>query len=222
MFSDYTPKPQHILIPALIVVLAAVVTGFFPSWQMGVAFGIIAIICLATGVSIAVSIAVEKYSQYWVNVGRDIDKLQKTPPQLWGAVGFQVPPSSIRIQEDVTEEEENIYLSIRNAKVSLSPTESQIFADGILSGAKSLSEGDWKNTQLGQTKVREVKHEMLKLKMIAKKNDNNVLSGFVLTKKGFLFLYQYASDWVKADIRVSVVDSPNPTTLLEASLPPKL
>jgi hypothetical protein len=205
MFS-YIPKPQHILIPVIVLLLTAVVTGFFPSWQTTIAFICIAIICLVTGVSIAVSVTLEKYSAYWENIGRDIDKLQNTPPELWGTLGFITPPQTVKLQSNVTGEPgESSYLAIKNFTLNLSPEKMQVVADALLTGTKTLAEGEWKDTAIGQAKMREVKHEMLRAGLIKLRNPRNNLSGFMLTEKGIVYLLEYASDYVKTDPDIQVM-----------------
>jgi hypothetical protein len=208
MYS-YTPHPIHQFIPTSILLVSAVLAGIFPGWQTALAFVVILIVALATGLWIAAAGTLEKYTRYWENVGADIDKLQKTPPELWGAIGFVVPPQSVVVNSNVTGEEgESPYYATKSFEMPLSPQEMQIFANSVLSGAKTLAESDWKDTQIGQTKARKVKQAMFHAKLIQLKNPLNSLSGFDLNKKGFLYLYQYASEWAKADIHVKIVDSP--------------
>lgn len=216
MFS-YIPKPQHILIPGLLMLIASVVAGWFPGWQTGLAFIFTAIVCLITGVSIAAAITLEKYTSYWENIGRDIDKLQKTPPELWGTLGFITPPRSVTVSQNVTGEDgESPYYAVKTFKLSLSPEKMQIIADAILTGAKTLAESEWINTEIGQARIREVKHEMLRAGLARLRNPRNNASGFMLTERGVAHLHQYASDWVKADPGLEIMRSGTAT-----SSPPK-
>jgi hypothetical protein len=221
MFS-YVPKPQHILLPIIILLVTAVVTGFFPSWQTGVAFVVVAIVCLVTCVSIAVSITIEKYSEYWQNVGRDIDKLQKTPPELWGTLGFITPPRTVKLQSNVTGEagESDIY-AMKVFTLNLSPERTQVIADGLLTGTKTLAESDWKDTVIGSSKIREIKHELLRAGLIQLRNPKNNLSGFQLTEKGITYFWEYSSEWVKKeyDLQELLRQARNPTPALTSSLP---
>jgi hypothetical protein len=212
MFS-YTPKPQHIILPVIILLLTAVVTGLFPSWQTAVAFIIIAIICLAMGVSIAVSISIEKYSTYWENIGRDIDKLQKTPPELWGTLGFVTPPQTVTLRKEMTGEPGySMDYSMIVITLNLSPEKMQVLANSLLTGAKTLAEGEWKNTDIGQDKIRKVKQEMLDAGLIELRNPRNHLTGYMLTRKGVLYLWEYASDYVKKEVDLdTLLSHVNPT-----------
>jgi hypothetical protein len=218
----YTPKPQHILLPVAIMLVTAVVTGFFSTWQTAWAFVFISIICLVMGVCIGIAITIEKYSQYWENIGRDIDKLQKTPPELWGTLGFITPPKHVTVSQNVTGEPgESSYLAVKNFDLSLSPEQMQVLANALLTNTKSLAETDWQNTIIGQTKIREVKHEMLRAGLIARRNPHNERAGFMLTERGVVYLYEYASEWVRADasleVRLSRVGTP--ALLEDGSLP---
>jgi hypothetical protein len=216
----YRSKPLHQLIPIVLLLLSAIIAGFFPTWQVAAAFIVIAIICLVTGIWIAVAGVLEKYADYWENVGRDIDKLQKTPPELWGSIGFSVPPRSVTVRNITTgEEDKSSYYSEEIFEIGLSPQEMQVFANGILTGAKTLAEADWKNTQIGQTKARKAKHILLQHKYIQLKNPLNNLSGFDLNEKGFDYLYKYASDWALNSIRVKVVRSPDRPPSVHPSIP---
>lgn len=166
---------------------------------MAVFFITVTIICLVTGVWIAVSDILEKNTEYWERVGDDIDKLKNTPPQLWGALGFVVPPSSVLVRTDTTKKRGGTaFPSESRREISVSPQEMQIFADAILSGVKTLAEADWKDTQLGQAKVRQIKHDMLREpKLIQQRNPRNKLDGYELNKEGEDFLLQYASEWTR-------------------------
>lgn len=211
----YIPRPHHQLIPVCIMLMTAVVTGVFPSWQTGLAFVFVAIICLVTGIWIAAAGTLEKYTDYWDKVGEDIKKLKDTPPELWGALGFVVPPSSVTVKQVVTGEPgESPYYASKTFNLSLSPEKMQVLADALLTRTKTLAEGEWANTVVGQAKIREVKHEMLRAGLIRKRNPRNAASGFMLTERGVAYLYQYASDWVKADssleVMLSRVASPPP------------
>lgn len=204
----YNPHPAHQIIPIILLLIAAVVTGFFPSWQTACAFGVILIITLATGLWIAVSGTIEKYTDYWREVGDDIKKLQNTPPELWGALGFVAPAKSVTLRSNVTGEEgESTYYTEKVFTISLSPEQMQIFADAILTGSKTLAESDWKDTEIGQSKVREIKHEMVRAGLATLRNPKNRLDGYVLTQKGLAYLYQYASEWVRADASLQVMAS---------------
>jgi hypothetical protein len=220
MFS-YIPKPQHIFIPAIVLLLTAIFTGFFPSWQMATAFIVIAAICLAMGISISVAISIEKYSQYWENIGKDIDKLQNTPPELWGTLGFITPPRTVKLQKEVTGQPgESSDYALKIFTLNLSAERMQVIADSLLTGTKSLAEGDWKDTIIGTTKMREVKHEMMRAELIALRNPRNNLSGFMLTRKGVLYLWEYASNYIKEEYSLDdLLSRVNPTPAEELSLP---
>lgn len=220
MFS-YEPKPIHQLIPVLMLLLTAIITGFFPSWQTALAFIVILIICLATGLWIAAAGTLEKYSEYWENVGKDIDKLQKTPPELWGTLGFITPPRTVKIQSNVTGEPgESSDYAMKIFTLNLSPEKMQVIADSLLTGTKTLAEGEWRETVIGQTKMREIKHEMLRAGLIRLRNPKNNLSGFTLTERGIIYLWEYASDWVKNDYSLQELLSHarNPTPSEASSL----
>jgi len=185
---------------------AAVVTGFSPSWQTGLAFVFIAIICLVTGIWISVAGTLEKYTEYWDKVGEDIKELKDTAPELWGALGFVAPPRSVTVTQTVTGEPgESSYYASKTFNLSLSPEKMQVLADTLLTGGKTLAESEWMNTVIGQAKIREVKHEMLRAGLTKKRNPRNNASGFMLTERGVAYLYQYASEWVKADSSLEVM-----------------
>lgn len=181
---------------------------------MVIAFIAVLIITVATGAWIAIAGILEKYTEYWDSIGYDISKLKDTPPELWGAIGFVTPPQSVTIKRNATGEPgESTYYAQKNFNVSVSPELMQVFANSILTGAKTLAESDWKDTQIGVAKAREVKQEMLRAGLIELKNPRNRQDGFMLNDKGFAYLYQYASEWVKDQINLRVATTPDPTPL---------
>lgn len=194
----YRPTLWHQIFPILAILFSAVMTGLFPITPMFIAFGAIVFICIIVSVWIAVSDVLERYTNYWENVGRDIDKLQKSPPELWGALGFTVPPQTVRLQSNVTGEPgQSSDYTMKIFTLNLSPEKMQLIADGLLTGAKSLAESDWAETAVGSSKMREVKHEMLRADLIQLRNPKNKLSGFTLTRKGVVYLWEYSSAWVR-------------------------
>ena len=205
MFS-YISKPHHILLPIFLMLIAAVVTGAFPSWQTAVAFIITAIICLVTCVWIAVAGVLEKYTSYWENIGKDIDKLQKTPPELWGTLGFVTPPKTVTVRNIMTGEPgESVDYTEKIFQLSLSPARMQVLANALLTGTKTLAESDWKDTDIGTDKIRKVKQEMLEAGLIELRNPRNHLSGYVLTRKGVLYLWDFSSDYVREENDLQVL-----------------
>ena len=186
---------------------------------MGLTFVAVLLICTVTGVSIAGAIKSEKEREYWDTIGEDVKLLKDSNPDIWYALGFNNPPGSVTLGKNVTgdEGESDIY-AWKNYTFSLSPTEMKTFADGILTGTKTLAEADWKNTEIGSNKVRDLKHEMFRAGLIELKNPRNSLSGFFLNSQGEMYLYQYASDWVKSETHLHKVDqnttNPTPTKAL--------
>lgn len=201
----------------MIILVSAMIAVWFPSNVMIVAFISITLICVVAGIWIAIAGVLEKYSDYWESIGRDIDKLQKTPPELWGTLGFVTPPNHVTVTQNVTGEPgESSYYASKTFSLNLSAERMQVLADALLTGSKTLSEGDWVNTIIGQTKIREVKHDMLRAGLIRQRNPRNKTSGFILTERGVTYLYQYASEWVKADSSLDVMLSRVTTPPLEA------
>src|SRR6188474_2690518 len=119
----YIPHPLHQLIPASILLITAVVSGLFPSWQMGLTFVAVLVICTVTGVSIAGAIKSEKEREYWDTIGEDVKLLKDSNPDIWYALGFSNPPGSVTLGKNVTgdEGESDIY-AWKNYTFSLSPT----------------------------------------------------------------------------------------------------
>ena len=174
------------------------------------------VIALVTGVWIAVSGVIEKYTEYWERIGEDMRLLKDTPPQLWGTLGFTVPPQTVSVKSNVTGEPgESPYFAEKTFEFNLSPNEMQVFADGILTGSHSLAEADWKETVLGQAKVRKLKQQMFLAGLIQQRNPRNSLDGFILSEKGLAYLNQFASDWVNNNTDLQVVSNPVTTPLLE-------
>jgi hypothetical protein len=204
----YRAFPWHQLFPVIILLLSAAITGAFPSGPMIIAFIIIAIICLVTGLWIAIAGSLEKYTDYWESVGRDIDKLQKAPTESWGALGFVTPPTSVTVRQNMTGEPgESSYYAEKTFTIDLSPEKLQIIANALLTGTKSLAESEWKDTAIGTTKIREVKQQLLRAGLAKYRNPRNRLDGMDLTERGVTYLYQYASDYVRADPDLQVIAS---------------
>jgi len=221
--DKYTPRPAHQLIPAIIILIAGMVLGAFDTWQAGVAFVATVIIAIATGLWIAIAGTLEKYTEYWDSVGEDIRRLQKANPNTWHALGFTNPPESVKVQVNVTGEQgESLDYAVKNFSIPVTPAEMATIADSILTGAKTFAESDWKDTEIGQTKIRLVKQEMLRMGFLVANNAKNPRLGFTITQKGLMLLYQYASDWVKTDTNLHVISKPVTTPLSEGYIPPKL
>ncbi len=194
----YTPKPTHQIIPLLILLAAAIIAGSFPSGYTIVFFFIATIASLVTSIWIAVAGVMEKYTEYWTAIGEDIRKLEKANPDIWYALGFSRPPESVTLKANVTGQPgESMDYTLKVTNLPVSPIEMKIIADGILTGSKTFAESDWVNTQIGQTKIREVKRELIRLGLLAPNSMRNSRLGFSPTEAGKQMLYQYASEWVK-------------------------
>jgi len=99
---------------------------------------------------------------------------------------------------EVTGEEGRSHaMEVEYETFSFSPSELRFMADELLSGKRTLAETDWKFTPIGSTRMRNVKPQMEKAKLIAKAHPSARTQGFILTEKGVDWLWHYASDWAK-------------------------
>lgn len=217
----YTPHPAHQIIPFTMLVIAAIVAGAFPNWTTGIAFFGILFICVATGLWIAIAGTMEKYTEYWDSIGSDIDKLKNAPPEIWHTFGYIMPQKSVNVKMNMTGlPGESDYYTMKSFNFDITPTELQIFSDAIITKAKTLAEADWKDTQVGIEKVRKLKSSFLSVGLAQLKNPRNKLSGSELTAQGWMYLYQNASSWVKAEHSLQqVVARANPTPSEEITIP---
>jgi len=197
MDNRYTPHPLHLVIPFIMIMIAAIVAALIPSWITFFMFGGVLIMSVAAGLWIAWAGKVREETDYWLNVGNDIVEIRKSSPKIWEALGVDNPPEKVHLEMNVTGmKDASPYLEVKRVTYSLSPVEMQILADNLLMGMKTLAEGDWKHTAIGSTKIRNLKHELFRDKLIGKVNNSATTQGFLLTDNGVKYLLEYASEWV--------------------------
>lgn len=196
MFDRYTPHPLHQVIPFLFVLVGAAVMGAFPSYSTGAAFVAILIISIRTSIWIARVGEKREETEYWDNLGYDIQKLRTSRPEVWEAMGFIHPPAEVVLYKEVTGEEgKSTVLEMEKHTFGLSSSEMNFLANEVISGKRTLAEAEWIGTPIGSTRIRKVKQEMLKAHLIEKAHASAPTQGFIPTESGVQYLLEYASDW---------------------------
>lgn len=198
--KSYKARLHHHLFPIGAIVVSAIVCALLPTWQTIIAFVVI------TGISVFISRwimiigVINAEEDYWMYVGSSIEKLKKAEPEIWAALGFKEVPIHATIETTVREaetpEHTNPYHTSRYDGVPISPVRLQVFADGILSGRKTLSEGSWKGVIPGP-KYREFQDWMEDKNLIAKVNPEARTQGYILTETGETWLLEHASPNIK-------------------------
>lgn len=192
----YTPHPFHQLIPFGIVVAGAIIVGINPTWYTALIFVSALIIGIRTSLWIAWAGEKREETEYWENIGYDIHQLNKSSPDVWQAMGFAVPPSHVTLSKEVTGEEgKSPILEVENLTFGLSPSELRYIANEVLSGKRTLAETEWVGSQIGSSRMRKIKQDMFKAKLIEKANPTAKRQGFIPTREGIEYLCNYADDW---------------------------
>jgi hypothetical protein len=204
MDNRYTPHPKHLILLFIFIMIAAVVAAAVPHWTTAVAFVAVVIICVAAGLWIAWAGKTREEADYWWNIGNDIADLRKSSPNIWKALGINDPPEKVHLEMNITgTKDASPYLEVQRVTYNLSAVEMQFLADELLSGKRTLAESEWKHTLIGSTKVRNLKHELLRDKLIGKANNHASTQGFLLTDKGVDYLLKYASEWLVNSFDIS-------------------
>lgn len=207
MDNRYTPHPAHLIPFFFFLLVFAAIAAYFPSWITSVMFVAVLVICIAASLWIAWAGKIREESDYWWNVGNNIEELRKATPNIWKALGINDPPERVYLEMNTTGlKDKSPYLQVERVTYNLSPVEMQIFADGLLSRRKTLAEGDWKGSEIGSTKVRNLKHDLLRDKLIGKVSNSANTQGFLLTDKGVEYLLSYASEWVVKMFDISALN----------------
>lgn len=218
MMDHYTPHPAHQFIPFGMLLIAAVIATAFPSWITALVFIAVFISAVVTCVWIAIAGKVREETDYWERIGWDIQELRRSDPEIWQALGFMNPPERVKVDVNVTgEPEESPYYALNSFTLNISPAKMETFANAIITGAKTLSEGDWAGDGklFGSKEFRKFKHELLRGGFTIQNNLKDSRQGFSLTKKGEMLMYHYASEGVKSDVRLRVMGTGVTTPLSE-------
>lgn len=198
----YEAHVSHYVFPILAVVISAVFCYVFPDWQTIVALIVVSIISLMMSYFISIRGKMQSEESYWREVGETIEKLKRAEPEIWEALGFRSPPNhaslEIHRREPQQEEKENPFYTTQYINVPVSPATLQLFADGILSGRRKLSEGSWHGIIPGP-KYRGFQDWMEGLELIAKVNPQAATQGYILTEIGEDWLLKFASASVSGE-----------------------
>lgn len=205
--DKYTPHPAHIVFLLFILTIVAGLAILVPHWVTAVLF--IAALIIITGASLWIAWAgkIREESEYWWNIGHDIDLLRKSSPNIWNALGITDPPKDVHLEMQIVDDiKGKNYPTTKYKMYGLSPAEMQIFADGLLTGVKTLAESDWKHTVIGSTRVRKIKTQMLEDHLIGQVNSSTNTQGFLLTDYGVDYLLKYTSGYVRNTFDVSRIN----------------
>lgn len=216
--DKYTPHPAHIVFLLFILTIVAGLAILVPHWVTAVLF--IAALIIITGASLWIAWAgkIREESEYWWNIGHDIDLLRKSSPNIWNALGITDPPKDVHLEMQIVDDiKGKNYPTTKFKTYGLSPAEMQVFADGLLNGTKTLAEGDWKFTVIGTTRVRKLKKQLEEDNLIGQVNNSASTQGFLLTDYGVDYFLEYASQYVKNSFDISRI---NVITLKPPNHPP--
>lgn len=196
MFDRYTPHPFHQVIPFLFVLISAAILGAFPSLPMATAFVAILLISLRTSIWIARVGEKREDTEFWNNLGYDLEQLRKSRPEVWEAMGFIKPPDEVVMYKETTgEESKSPILEMEKRTFGLSGSELNYMANELLASKRTLAETEWVNTPIGSTRMRSIKVEMEKAKLIAYVNPSAKTQGMIITEDGVRYFKRYASSW---------------------------
>lgn len=193
----YEPHISHHLFPMMAITMSSIICFLFPGWQTIVGFLAITIISVMISYWIVITGKVRSEEDYWTQIGQTIHDLKEAEPEIWQALGFINPPERARITVKRTDPQnaDSQFYTTQYLNVPVSPAVLQLFANGILGGRKTLSEGSWKGIIAGPT-YRSFQDWMEAQKFIAKVNPSAPTQGYILTETGEQWLLQYSSNGV--------------------------
>lgn len=195
--KSYKAKLHHHLFPILSIVIAAVAAAALPSWETITAFIAVTYLSIKISEWIRNIGIINAEEDYWMYVGSSIRELKNAEPEIWAALGYKDVPVKARVETtEKQKEKESPYYTSKYDSVPITAVRLQVFADGILSGRKTLSEGSWKGVIPGP-KYREFQDWMESKSLIAKVNPEAATQGYILTEEGEQWLLQHASPHIR-------------------------
>lgn len=197
--ARYTPKPWHIFYSVLLMALGTVSVvrdGWF--W-----FGLI---CFLLGVSLGVVIDLclgwDKAAEYWDTINQNVKLMMsiKDPNiryEIWKSMGYNFSPTNATVTER-KEGEFGEFIGLSNKTLPVSPEVMQMIADKVLfSKNLNFKEEEFRFVP----KFRKVKKYFETEKLITQNHKTNPRFSHSFNRKGLTWLYQFASEGVKLELK---------------------
>lgn len=192
----YTPHPFHVVIYPICLMAAGMITilKYGENWY---AFGLICVILGASlGAVIILAIGWEKSIDYWQTINEHIQIMMKVKdPDIFAALGYKKVPSEIIIKE--TKDHGQGMGQTTYKKVPASPAVLNLVANKVV----STNNFDFTAELYGNIvpNWRKFHQSMKENGYLVPKNKKNVRNGYRLNRKGYEFMYEYASEAIKLE-----------------------
>lgn len=188
--NEYRVRHSH-LVYSILIMAVGTYSWFYPGWEM---FGtLLLILGFGLGISILICVNWDKVIDYWDTLNEHIRLMNKSNPDIWVALGYSKPATSVQVIEQ--EDKGQGFITTRIRDLPISPTQMNMVANKFLgSGSTDLPEQIYGNII---PNFRLVRKQWIKEGILVPKNKKNVRSGYCVSRKGLNMMYQFASEHMK-------------------------